>query len=72
MSDTVLDINSLSPEEGTAELIRLAAEKTLLKKAVFSKPADASIVKTCAMLKLIGKRQVLQLEYFMSDNKRQF
>ena len=61
--------NSLEPTEGMALLIALASERTLLKKAVFSKPSDSAVLKMCATLKNIGKVQMLQAEYFMSDNK---
>ncbi len=68
-SEFDLDFESLSPAEGAAKLICLAAEKELLKKAVFSKPADAAVVKMCATPKRISGKAMLQAEYFMSDNK---
>ena len=59
----------MSPDEAAAELISLAAGKNILKKAVFSKPADKNVLRMVATPKIIGKRQMLQAEYFMSDNK---
>ncbi len=63
------DINKLSPDEAMARVIALASEKSILKKAVFSKPHEKSVVRMVATLRIIGKKQMLQAEYFMSDNK---
>ena len=52
-----------------SSLIKLSSEKALLKKAVFSKPADKDTVKTVATVKKIGGESVLQLERFTKDNK---
>ena len=67
--NTLKNFESLSASEGIAALISAAAEKNVLKKAVFSKPTDPSVTKMTATLRRIGKRTVLQLEYFMRDNK---
>ena len=50
-------------------LICLAAEKKLLKKAVFSKPIDKTTVKAVASARTVGGQNVIQLETFTSDNK---
>ena len=55
--------------ERLAELILLAAEKQSLKKAVFSKPQDTSILKMVMTLRSIGGQNMLQAEYFHKDNK---
>ena len=52
-----------------ASAILCSAEKQALKKAVFSKHKDKSIVKTVLTLKKIGDKIVLQAESFHSDNK---
>ena len=67
--NTVKNFDALSASEGIAALISAAAEKNVLKKAVFSKPTDPSVLKMTATLRRIGKRTVLQFEYFMRDNK---
>ena len=51
------------------ELITLSAEKQALKKAVFSKPSDATILKMVMTMRKIGGECVLQAEYFHKDNK---
>ena len=50
-------------------LIKLSAEKNSIKKAIFSKPKDKSIVKAVATLRLVGGEKMLQLERFTKDNK---
>lgn len=52
-----------------AELTLLAAEKQSLKKAVFSKPQDKTILKMVMTLRNIGGQNILQAEYFHRDNK---
>jgi hypothetical protein len=47
----------------------LAAEKQVMKKAVFSKCLDKEIKKAVLTLKTISGKDVLQLESFYSDNK---
>ena len=51
------------------ELIVRSAEKQALKKAVFSKPADTTIIKMVMTVRKIGGEYVLQAEYFHKDNK---
>ena len=46
-----------------------AAEKRILRKAVFSKPCDKDLLKSVMTLKLIGNRPALQSELFHKDNK---
>ena len=67
--ETVKNFEALAASESMAVLIRAAAEKSILKKAVFSKPADSAVMKMTATLRQIGKRTVIQFEYFMRDNK---
>ncbi|MBR2387880.1 MAG: SAM-dependent methyltransferase [Clostridia bacterium] len=64
-----IDITKLSPDEALAKVLSLVSEKSILKKAVFSKPRDKSVVRMVATLRIIGKKEMLQAEYFMSDNK---
>ena len=52
-----------------ASAIVLAAEKQALKKAVFSKSNDKSILKTVLTLKSISGKLCLQAESFHTDNK---
>ena len=52
-----------------AGIIALAAEKNVLKKAVFSKPAQTSVIKTVATARIIGGAPHIQLESFLTDNK---
>ena len=59
----------MSNIEITVSLIRLSAEKHLLKRAVFSKPSDKETVKTVATVRQIGGDTVIQLERFTKDNK---
>ncbi len=51
------------------DLILLSANKQALKKAVFSKPADTTIIKMVMTVRRIGGECVLQAEYFHKDNK---
>ena len=64
-----IDITKLPPDEALAKVLSLVSEKSILKKAVFSKPRDKSVVRMVATLRIIGKKEMLQAEYFMSDNK---
>lgn len=52
-----------------SEIIIKGAELKLLKKAVFSKPSDKSIVKAVATLIKLGDKLCIQIETFLSDNK---
>ena len=50
-------------------LLEKSAQTETLKKAVFSKPSGKEILKAAVMLKTISGENVLQIEYFYSDNK---
>ena len=52
-----------------AAIIKLSADKNALKKAVFSKPSHADILRAVATLRSVGKKATLQIEYFTKDNK---
>ncbi len=52
-----------------ADLIVRSASVGALKKAVFSKPQNKTCVRAVGTLRLIGKKRVLQLEIFHTDNK---
>ena len=52
-----------------SSLICLAADKKVLKKAIFSKPLDKETVKTVATARIVGGEGVIQLERFTKDNK---
>ena len=56
-------------QKKTLQLIIRSANERTLKKVVFSKPVDKSIVKAVGSLKNIGGNVVLQVEYFTFDNK---
>ncbi|MBQ9121814.1 MAG: SAM-dependent methyltransferase [Clostridia bacterium] len=60
---------SEAPQAKITELIRLAIARESLKRIVFSKPIDRSIVKATASLKRIGSRVMLQTETFYRDGK---
>ncbi len=66
MSNDTLNIPA---ESCLCELILLAAKKETLKKAVFSKPSDKSITKAVITLRSISQKNILQAEYFHTDNK---
>ena len=51
------------------ELIILSAQKQALKKAVFSKPRDLSLLKMVMSVRSIGGKNMLQAEFFHKDNK---
>ncbi len=59
----------MNNKENISTLILLAAKKSLIKKAVFSKPADKSNVKAVGTLRSIGGSPALQIEVFTADNK---
>ena len=63
------NITEMSAQEAITALISLCAEKSILKKVVFSKPTDKEVLRMVATLKTISKKQMLQAEYFMRDNK---
>jgi hypothetical protein len=52
-----------------SSLICLAANKNLLKKAIFSKSVSKDIIKSVATLKKLGEKNVIQIETFTADNK---
>ena len=52
-----------------SSLILLSAEKSLLKKAILSKPLDKTIQKTVLTKRQISKKDALQAETFHKDNK---
>ena len=60
---------NFSEKEQLLRLILKSAQKELLKKAVFSKPGDKSIVKCVVTPKLLRGEAVLYVESFHSDNK---
>lgn len=51
------------------ELIALAGENALLKKAVFSKPDDKETLRMTVTRRLVGGKEVLQAETMRADNK---
>ena len=55
--------------EKAATTLLLSAKKQALKKAVFSKPADKDTVRAVATLKKIKDKAIIQIEYFLFDNK---
>ena len=59
--------NKAIPE--LVELILTSVDKQALKKAVFSKPADSTILKMVITMRMIGGECMLQAEYFHKDNK---
>ena len=63
------DIIKNTEAQRLSELILLASEKKAIKKAVFSKPDDKSIVKAVLTLRSIKNQNLLQAEYFHTDNK---
>ena len=52
-----------------ASLLLLAQERSLLRKAIFSKPADRAVKRAVLSPRIIGGRTLLQLETFTADNK---
>ena len=63
------NLNNMTATQKTAAIIKLSADKNALKKAVFSKPSHASILRAVATLRSVGKKAALQIEYFTKDNK---
>ncbi len=51
------------------ELIIISAQKQALKKAIFSKPSDTSLLRMVMSVKSIGGENMLQAEFFHKDNK---
>ena len=58
-----------TPAQAMAELISLAAESSRLKKAVFSKPADKTVMRTVITLRTVGGKTVAQAETLKTDHK---
>ncbi len=58
-----------SPELALLALLLDATEKSLLKKAVFSKPHNKAVVKTVLTPRMIGGNLMLQAESFLTDHK---
>ena len=52
-----------------SSLILISTKKSLLKKAILSKPIDKSIQKTVLTRRTISKKDALQAETFHKDNK---
>ncbi len=52
-----------------ADLIIRSASVGALKKAVFSKPQDKTVLRSVATVRMIGGRAALQVESFHTDNK---
>ena len=61
--------NLIPVEKRMGALIAAAAESETLKKAVFSKPQDKTVVRAVLTLRLIGGRKQAQLERFLTDHK---
>ena len=62
-------MSNTNPSQRLAKLIVLAAEKKSLKKVVFSKSSDLSISKVVMTLRNIAAKDLIQAEYFHTDNK---
>ena len=60
---------AITPVEEMTGLILSAASGRALKKAVFSKPLDPTVVRAVATLRRIGKNDCIQIETFTKDNK---
>ena len=60
---------SNTPYERIGELILLAADGGVLRKAVLSKAEDAQTVRTTVTLRALGGRTVLQAETLRTDHK---
>ena len=63
------NFNNMTATQKMAAIIKLSADKNALKKAVFSKPSPANILRAVATLRSVGKKAALQIEYFTKDNK---
>ena len=64
-----MDVKYTEHAHALTEIIRVAASKNLLKKAVFSKSRDKQIQRAVASCATIGGKLCLQIEYFHTDNK---
>lgn len=65
----MIEKNTAPAPERTADLIVLAAERGALKKAVFSKCDDKTILRIALTPRVIGRKIVAQVESFLRDNK---
>ena len=61
--------NERAPASRMGELIACAASNGVLKKAVFSKPDDATVLRTVITLRTVGGKVVAQAETLRTDNK---
>ena len=61
--------NTMTASQRLVHLIKSSADKSTLKKAVFSKPSQTNISRAVATLRFVGQRSVIQIEYFTKDNK---
>ena len=59
----------MTTHEKLIYIIKSSADKSAFKKAVFSKPSQPDILRAMATLRFVGKRSVIQIEYFTKDNK---
>ena len=65
-----LQKTQVPPElSSVSDIIILAAQKNLLKKAVFSKPKDKAIQKAVMSCITLGDKPFIQAEFFHTDNK---
>lgn len=55
--------------EQLSELISISAKSKVLKKVVFSKPSDRSIMRAVGTLRSIGGKLAVQIEFLHTDNK---
>ena len=58
-----------SPLTALGELILLSQSRALLRKVIYSKPADRAVKRAVLSPRAIGGKTVLQLETFTADNK---
>ena len=61
--------SAITASKKLVHLIKTSADKSALKKAVFSKPSQPHIIRAVATLRFVGGRAVIQIEYFTKDNK---
>ena len=62
-------ISDFTPLEKISATLMLAAQKQLLRKAVFSKPTDSQLQKAVLTTRQNSGRLFLQIEFFHKDNK---
>ncbi|MBO5416913.1 MAG: SAM-dependent methyltransferase [Clostridia bacterium] len=63
------EINISNEIKDLTKLILLAAKKQALKKAVFSKPTDKTLLRAVMTVRSISGENMLQAEFFHKDNK---